>query len=187
MTDGLRRGCAPLDIPVLETDRLILRGLEVADVPAIAALHGDPEVVRYIGGVTDATASGALGKIFYYTGHWAAFGCGKWAVVEKESGRLVGRTGFLDLPYDWPGLELGWTFARDAWGKGYATESARAARDWGFRVLGAERILSMIDPDNTSSQAVARRIGASPWRTHLHDGHTQMLWSITRAAWERLA
>lgn len=187
MTEGLTRGCPPLAIPALETDRLILRGFEPGDAPALAAIQGDAEVVRYLGGVTDETLIGALDRLLIYLGHWSAFGCGKWAVEEKATGRMIGRVGYLDPPYDWPGLELGWTFARDAWGKGYATEAALAARDWGFTVLGADRIISMIDPRNTASQAVARRIGEREWQPFLHRGVEQTLWAITRDAWEKRA
>jgi RimJ/RimL family protein N-acetyltransferase len=187
MTEGLHRGCAPLDIPVLETERLVLRALNGSDAPAIAALHGNMDVMRYLGGKTDDTLFAAYDAILKWTGHWALHGCGKWAVAEKVSGALVGRVGYLDTPYEWPGLELGWTFAPVAWGKGYATEASAAARDWGFRVLGAERIISMIDLRNTASQAVARRIGETPWQPFAFRGIDNMLWSMTRAEWQALA
>lgn len=160
MTEGLTRGCPPLAIPALETDRLILRGFEPGDAPALAAIQGDAEVVRYLGGVTDETLIGALDRLLIYLGHWSAFGCGKWAVEEKATGRMIGRVGYLDPPYDWPGLELGWTFARDAWGKGYATEAAAAAIDWAFAHLGWDDVIHCIDPANVASQALAQRLGS---------------------------
>ncbi|MCC6918487.1 MAG: GNAT family N-acetyltransferase [Alphaproteobacteria bacterium] len=171
-------------VPVIETPRLLMRGLEAADAPALARIHGDAEVMRFLGGRTDDTLPGAYDKILLYVGHWVLHGCGKWAVVEKSSGRLVGRTGFIDAPYEWPGLELGWTFGRESWGKGYATESALAARDWAFTQLGVTSILSMIAPANAASQRVAARIGETPWNPYLHrDGAEQMLWAITRETW----
>jgi len=183
MTGPTTRGCPPFDIPVLETERLLLRGMAPADAPALAVIHGDPEVVRFIGGQADPSLPGAYDKVLLYTGHWALYGCGKWAVVEKATGKLVGRTGFLDSPHEWPGVELGWTFGRASWGKGYATESALAARDWAFERLGIDRVLSMIDPANTSSQRVARRIGETVWKPFMHRGVEQTLWSITREEW----
>lgn len=184
MNDGLKRGCAPLDIPVLETERLILRALRGEDTPALAAIHGDAEVMRFLGdGKPEPSLAEAYRVIMTYTGHWSLHGCGKWAVEEKATGRLVGRTGFIDQPYDWPGLELGWTLARESWGKGYATESALAARDWAFQVLGADRVLSMINPGNHASQAVARRIGETYGKPFNLFGGEQMLWSITRDEW----
>lgn len=188
MTEGLKRGCAPLDIPVLETERLILRGMAPEDAPDLAAIHGDPEAMRYIGGKSDPSLAEAYRSIMVYTSHWSLHGCGKWAVIEKASGRLVGRTGYLDTPYEWPGLELGWTFNRTSWGKGYATESAIPARDWAFTVLGADRVISMIHPENRASQAVARWVGETPWKPFLYrDGTENMLWSITRAEWKALS
>ncbi len=179
----LNRTCAPLDIPSIETERLLLRAFTAEDVAPLAAIHGDARTMVYLGGVTDDTLLGAYDKILAYLGHWALNGFGRWAVVEKSSGRMVGRTGFLDAPDDWPGCELGWTFARDQWGKGYATEAAIAARDFGFERLGMTRIFSMIHPDNTPSQGVARRLGESPWKPFTFKGVESVLWSITRDAW----
>lgn len=186
MTETKKRGCAPLDIPVLETERLILRGFRAADAPDLAAIHGDEQTMRYLGGVFDASLAEAYKSMMVYTGHWSLHGCGKWAVEEKASGRLVGRTGYMDPPYEWPGLELGWTFNRETWGKGYATESAVAARDWAFDVLGVEHVMSMIDPENAASQAVARKVGEQPWRPFVYRGHENMLWKITRTEWQAL-
>lgn len=173
----------PLEIPSLETERLILRPFDVADSQALAAIHGDEETMRFLGGQTDGTLLGAYDKILAYTGHWALHGYGRWAVTERATGRVIGRTGFLDAPYEWPGNELGWTLLRETWGKGYATEAATAARDFGFREIGMERVISMIHPDNTSSQAVARRLGETPWKPFTFRGADCMLWSITRAEW----
>lgn len=183
MTDGLKRGCAPLEIPVLETERLILRGFRPEDTPALAEIHGDPETMRYLGGKHDDSLAEAYRSIMVYTGHWSLHGCGKWAVEEKATGRFVGRTGYLDTPYEWPGLELGWTFNRECWGKGYATESAIPARDWAFEVLGAERVISMINVKNLASQAVAKKVRETPWKPYTYRGEETVLWSITRDEW----
>lgn len=91
-------------------------------------------------------------------GHLYLRGFSQSAVVEKESGRVIGRGG-LWRPEGWPGLEVGWVLARDAWGKGYATELGAASRDHAFTALGAEWLCSLIHPDNTASVAVALRIG----------------------------
>lgn len=183
----LKRTCPPLDIPVLETERLILRAFTMDDVAPLAAIHGDERTMLYLGGVTDGTLLGAYDKILAYLGHWALNGFGRWAVVEKASGRMIGRTGFLDAPDEWPGTELGWTFLREMWGKGYATEAAIAARDFGFGTLGMERVFSMIHPENTPSQAVARRLGETPWKPFTFKGHDNMLWSVTREDWLKRA
>ncbi len=143
-------------IPTLTTERLELRAFTEADFETWAGIVADPEVARYIGGVRDRMQ--AWLRIAAYLGHWQLRGYGQWAVVERDSGRLVGRSG-LWFPEGWPELEVGWTFARSAWGNGYATEAARAAVEWGRTELGLRRIASAIAPGNTRSIAVAERLG----------------------------
>jgi RimJ/RimL family protein N-acetyltransferase len=79
-------------------------------------------------------------------------------VEEKSSGRVVGRIGFMD-PVGWPGFELGWTLARDSWGKGYATEGARRALEYAFTEMDRDHVISLIAPDNVASIKVAERLG----------------------------
>ncbi|HEY8205571.1 MAG TPA: GNAT family N-acetyltransferase, partial [Pyrinomonadaceae bacterium] len=85
-------------------------------------------------------------------------GYGIWAVEEKSSGRVVGRIGFMN-PVGWPGFELGWTLARDSWGKGYATEGARRALEYAFTEMNRDHVISLIAPDNLASIRVAERLG----------------------------
>jgi RimJ/RimL family protein N-acetyltransferase len=87
------------------------------------------------------------------------FGCAMFCVVEKSSGRWIGRLGPW-VPDGWPGTEVGWGLVREAWGKGYATEGAAASIDWAFDRLGWSDVIHCIDPDNAPSQAVARRLGS---------------------------
>jgi TPP-dependent pyruvate/acetoin dehydrogenase alpha subunit len=94
-------------------------------------------------------------------GSWHVLGFGAFSVIRKSDNRWIGRVGPLH-PEGWPGDEMGWTLARGAWGNGYATEAARAATEWAFAHLGWSRIIHCIAPDNTASQAVARRLGSSP-------------------------
>jgi RimJ/RimL family protein N-acetyltransferase len=91
-------------------------------------------------------------------GHWYYRGFGIWAVEEKSSGRVVGRIGFMD-PFGWPGFELGWTLARDSWGKGYATEGARRALEYAFTEMNRDHVISLIAPENVASIKVAERLG----------------------------
>lgn len=177
------RTCPALDIPTIETERLVLRAFREGDAEPLAAIHGDEQVMRYLGGMTDGSAHSAFNTILGYLGHWHLRGFGRWAVEEKASGRMIGRTGFYENAHEWPGNELGWTFVREMWGKGYATEAARAARDFGFERLGMSRVFSMINPQNAASQAVAKRLGETPWKVFPFKGTENMLWSITREEW----
>ena len=87
-------------------------------------------------------------------------GGGQWAVGDKSSGTLLGRAG-LNLPErpDWPGIEVGWTVDPKHWGHGYTTEAATGAVEYGFDVVGADELFSVILPENTRSTAVAMRLG----------------------------
>src|SRR5437868_1248835 len=109
----------------LETDRLILRMFRESDLDAYAEMCGDAEVIKYLGGVP-MTRSEAWRNMAMVLGHWQLRGFGLWAVEDRHSGVLVGRVGCW-RPEGWPGLELAWTLRRAFWGRGYATEAARAA------------------------------------------------------------
>src|ERR1700755_2073642 len=94
-------------------------------------------------------------------GYWHLRGYGFWAVEERASGELVGRVGCWE-PEGWPSLEVGWTLRRAYWGRGYATEAARAALEYAFETLDQTHVISLIDPNNTNSIRVAERLGERP-------------------------
>jgi RimJ/RimL family protein N-acetyltransferase len=141
----------------LETERLIMRMWRESDFDEYAELCADPEVMRFLGGkVFDRTE--AWRQMASMIGHWYLRGYGIWAVEEKESGRLAGRIGCIN-PEGWPGFEVGWTLRREFWGKGYATEAARRALEYGFHDLDRPHIISLIHPENRASIRVAERLG----------------------------
>jgi RimJ/RimL family protein N-acetyltransferase len=158
-------------IPRLTTERLILRGFVEEDLDEWAAIVADSEVQRFTGGVLNRMD--AWLRMAAYHGHWVLRGYGIWAVVSRDSGRLLGRAG-LWYPAGWPELEVGWTLGRFAWGNGYATEAGRAAVEWGRATLGLERIASVIDPQNERSIAVAKRLGMTYDRAAAMDGGDAM-------------
>ena len=163
-------------IPTLATERLTLRAFEDSDLDAWAAIVSDPEGQRYVGGVL--SRADAWLRMAAYHGHWVLRGYGQWAVVENESGRLVGRAG-LWFPEGWPEREVGWTLARDVWGQGYATEAGRAAIEWGREALGMTRIASVINPENARSIAVAERLGMTFDRTGEVDGDPMSVYAMS--------
>jgi len=93
-------------------------------------------------------------------GSWTLKGFGMFSVIDKASGRWLGRVGPWQ-PEGWPGTEVGWGLLRSEWGKGYAQESATAAIDWAFAALGWSEVIHIIALDNVPSQALARRLGAA--------------------------
>jgi RimJ/RimL family protein N-acetyltransferase len=144
--------------PTLTTDRLILRPPVYADFEAWVAFAADPEVNKYLGGVQTRTA--AWRGIAVMAGAWSLMGYSMFSVIERSSGRWVGRLGPWQ-PEGWPGTEIGWGLAREAWGKGYALEGATAAIDWAFAELGWKEIIHCIDPQNIASQNLAKRLGST--------------------------
>jgi RimJ/RimL family protein N-acetyltransferase len=148
------------------------------DFEAYAKLTADPEVMRFIGGKTFDRLEAWRGMAFI-VGHWQLLGYGHWAVEEKSTGNLIGRIGFLN-PATWPGFELGWTLAREYWGRGYATEGARRALQYGFEELDRSHVISLIHPDNKASIRVAERLGEKvEGTTHLL-GHDVLIYGIDR-------
>ncbi len=145
------------DFPVLETERLILRVPEEADLDAFAEMMADPECARFLGGVVPRAV--VWRSLAALAGSWVIKGYGMFSVVEKGSGRWVGRIGPWS-PEGWPGTEVAWGMNRWAWGKGYATEAATVCIDFAFGTLGWDEVIHTIDPDNAPSQAVARRVGS---------------------------
>ena len=144
-------------VPVIETERLRLRLPRADDLDRFAEMYGDPEVMRYVGTGQTGTREDAWRGIAMMLGQWVMRGYGMYA-VEDRSGRLLGRAGLIH-PEGWPGLEIGWTFIRDSWGRGYATEAAKAALEDAFGRLRVQRLISLIHPENRASIRVAEKLG----------------------------
>jgi RimJ/RimL family protein N-acetyltransferase len=102
-----------------------------------------------------------------------------WALARRGDDRMIGRVGFIN-PEGWPGFEIGWTLARSEWGKGYATEAARRALAYAFDVMGREKVISVIHPENAASIRVAERIGERFERIELVKGEERLIYSIAR-------
>jgi RimJ/RimL family protein N-acetyltransferase len=146
-----------LDDLLIETPRLILRLPRTEDLDGWAAMMADEEAAKFIGGVMPRSVSWR--GMMTIIGSWHALGFGMFSVIEKSTGRWVGRLGPW-MPDGWPGTEVGWAIARDCWGRGYAPEGAQAATQWAFEHLGWDRVIHCIDPANVASQVVARKLGS---------------------------
>jgi RimJ/RimL family protein N-acetyltransferase len=175
-----------LDALQIETPRLLLRIPRAEDLDAFAAMMADEEVARYIGGT--APRSTAWRALMGLIGAWHAYGFAMFSVIEKATGRWVGRLGPW-RPEGWPGPEVGWAIVRDCWGRGYATEGAAAAIDWAFDHLGWTEVIHCIDPANVASQCVARKLGSrnrGPGRLPdpFHEAPIE-IWGQTREEWRQ--
>jgi RimJ/RimL family protein N-acetyltransferase len=173
-----------LDVPVIETPRLILRQWRSEDVAPYTAMLSDPATARFItvdGKPVEDEMTGWRHTVVM-AGHWAIHGAGMFAVEEKHSGKFVGRVGPW-YPPAWPDFEVGWGIAKDARGKGYASEAAAATIDWAFANFEISQVIHCIDRENIGSQGVARRLGASKGKQIELFGHPADMWVTTRDGW----
>jgi RimJ/RimL family protein N-acetyltransferase len=164
---------------LIETERLLLRPLTVGDIDAIVAIHAEPEVVRFMGLFDRRRVTEWLSLVEQ---DYAEGRPGRLAVIERASGRLLGRSG---LKY-WPQFsetELGWVLHPEAWGHGYATEAGSGSSEWAFRNLDVRYLTAMVRPDNHRSIAVAQRIGMSPLRSDTLLGELVTVYAISRDEW----
>lgn len=167
----------------IESERLLLRRIELADLGYYAAIHADPEVARYIGHGQPRPASETEGWLRAILDSYAKAALGQLAVVRKSDGALIGRCGLSDaaieaqrdpaairkgwffsahVPAATPVTllpELGYTFGRQAWGQGFASEAAGRIYQYVLEHRDFAEIMSVIHPDNQASLGVARKFG----------------------------
>jgi RimJ/RimL family protein N-acetyltransferase len=170
--------------PTLKTERLILRPPEPQDLDPWADFMGDAEASRFLGGAQPRPL--AWRSLTGTVGAWALYGFSMFSVVEKASGRWIGRVGPIH-PEGWPGTEVGWGLVRESWGRGYATEAAAACIDWALDTLGWDDVIHTIDPENRASQAVAIRLGSENRGPGAlpppYEGQPVDIWGQSREAW----
>ena len=146
---------------IIETDRLLLRKLTPDDLPTLRRLlQDDQAMVAYEGAFSDAEVQDWLDRQLARYQRWRF---GLWAVLLRESGQVIGQCGLTMQP--WKGqevLEIGYLLERAHWHHGYATEAARACKDYAFATLGATEVCSIIRDTNLASQRVALRNGMTP-------------------------
>ncbi|GAA4353047.1 GNAT family N-acetyltransferase [Kangiella taiwanensis] len=145
-------------IPALQTERLTLRVFKRSDLEDYYEMMADPDITRYLMSGEPMSRHDAWRSIATMAGHWVLHGHGQWAIEEKESGDFVGRCGIIE-PEGWPDKEVGWVLHKRAWGKGYASEAAEAALGYAFGRMKLTRMISLIQPGNDKSVAVAERVG----------------------------
>ena len=161
---------------MIQTERLLLRKPRRDD--DLTEFAADAEVQRWIGPASRPPAE----LLELWIGRWERNGVGQF-IVELD-GEIIGRVGFIvwdrrtwetsayELVGDNAETELGWAILNRRWGRGYATEAARAARAW----IERERIISLIHPENVRSQRVAEKLGASPTERVLTPGGPADVW-----------
>lgn len=168
----------------LETERLLLRTPQPGDFEDVATMLADPVCMMHLGGVQPRST--AWRTFCTMLGGWVMLGFGMFSVIEKSSGRWVGRIGPIH-PEGWPGPEVGWAVITDVQGKGYAFEAAKASIDHVFDDLGWTEVIHCIEDSNLRSAALARRLGSEPLRTAVMPPPLEKIevrvWGQTREAW----
>jgi RimJ/RimL family protein N-acetyltransferase len=166
---------------ILETSRLILREFTWQDVDALARVLSDPEAMRFYPAPLDRV--GVEQWIARNMRRYEENGHGLWAMLLKSSGELIGDCGLTVQNVDHvEEIEIGYHVRRDLWGQGLAPEAARGCRDYGFAKLSAERLISLIRPENIPSRRVAEKNGMTVWKEIVWRGLPHLVYAIERDA-----
>jgi [ribosomal protein S5]-alanine N-acetyltransferase len=165
-------------LPIL-TERLEIRVFDPGDLHALHAVYGDPEVTRWMPAYS--TIEHTRRALEKHVAAGRAGGPALWAVVERASGELIGDAGFAPLDGVGPEVELGYTLGRHWWGRGYATEAARACLAEAFGPLGLERVVAVVRPENDASIHVLEKLGMMREGTRFAHGAEHLLYATSAA------
>lgn len=162
------------------TRRLSYRPVASDDVEAIHAIWSDPEVVRYLPSEPDASIDETAERVDRHRQRFEQTGFGLCAVVERESGDVVGVCGLFGVEWVGPDVEIAYHFARRVWGRGYATEAAGAWLEQAFGRLRLPRVVALAYPANRASTRVMEKIGMNdPYEVERY-GETLVQYSLDR-------
>ncbi len=183
-----RRASPSPTLIVMETVRLVLRRLRPDDLDALAALYRDPEIRRYFPDGTRTREETEEELTWFLNGHPRDPRLGLWATIDKATGAFIGRCGLLPWTIEGrPEVEVAYLLDRAYWGRGLASEAARAIVHHAFTVLDVVRLISLVDPANVASQRVATSAGMC-WTGELDasdEGAPARVYAVTRETFER--
>ena len=162
----------------LETERLIIRSFTMDDADAMFKVFGDPETMRFFGIWLATSVENARRFIRWVTGMETEHGYSFWAVVEKESGEVIGDCGLAPLEGEGPEVELGCDLRRDQWNKGYATEAGRACLEYGFKELKLRRIVAVTNPQNLGARRALQKLGFAEIGKGEHYGSESVIFEV---------
>jgi [ribosomal protein S5]-alanine N-acetyltransferase len=165
----------------LTTPRLHLRPFTLADHEQIHVVYADPEVMRYVGHGAHQTLAETANALRIYGDVLTRRGYSFLAVTERATGRLIGDGGLHPLGGVGPDVELGYTLARTAWGRGYATELGRALIDYAFTVLQVPRVVAQVEPGNAASRNVLTKLGMTEREERTAYGRPHLLYAVENA------
>lgn len=153
--------------PIIVTPRLLLREFVPEDAPALYELNSEVEAMKYTGDSAFASIEEAEDFVRRY-GHYRDHGYGRWSVLLRETGKFIGWCGlkFNELEQ----VDIGFRFSSKHWGKGYATEAARASLAYGFGELGMTEIFGRAARANVASIRVLEKLGMTYWKEGACEG-----------------
>ncbi|MBS1564622.1 MAG: GNAT family N-acetyltransferase [Bacteroidetes bacterium] len=172
-----------------ETERLLLREILPSDDEGMFALDSDAAVHRYLGNKPVKSIEESRQLIAFIRQQYIDNGIGRWAVIEKATGDFIGWSGLKLVTEPTNGhthfYDVGYRLIRQYWGKGFATESARVALQYGFETLEQDMLYGMADVENLASGNVLEKIGMKRGETFLVQGIPHYWFSISRDAWRK--
>jgi GrpB-like predicted nucleotidyltransferase (UPF0157 family)/GNAT superfamily N-acetyltransferase len=144
----------------LETERLILKTPELSDLDNLVVLRSDPDVMKYTGDDVQEKEE-VKEALDFFISYYDKHGMGFFSVFEKETGSFIGQAGLFHLLFDdtQPEIEIAYRLHKKFWGKGYATELAKAIIQWGFQHLSKDKLIASSYPENVFSQKVLTKAG----------------------------
>ena len=172
----------PYDI-ILETKRLIIREHVLSDAPFFFTLNSNYNVVKYTGDSSFKTIEEAEKIVQYVINQYKENGYGRWLVTEKETGNPIGWCG-LKFHTDTKETDIGYRLLENAWGKGYATESAKACIDYGFNHFNLNRIIGDAMKENTASINVFKKLGMTYLKDSLLDNIESVVYELKKESYK---
>jgi [ribosomal protein S5]-alanine N-acetyltransferase len=171
---------------IFETERLLIRNwMPEEDAVYAFAIYGDPDVTSFIGSMVEESVESQKVRLKKIVTRFAQInnGTGFWAILQKDSGEIIGASLLKQLPDNEGNLtnnyEVGWHLRKVSWGKGYATEAGRGALEYGFKILNLPIIYAVAHPENYASIRVMQRLNMIPMgRTNKYYGKETELYKL---------
>ncbi|MCG8428800.1 MAG: GNAT family N-acetyltransferase [Chromatiales bacterium] len=165
---------------ICETERMLIRSLSLHDLPELSLMLSDPDVMKHsIRGICDEAATRKF--IEWCLSCYDSHGFGPWALIDKQDSQLIGfcgigpeRVGSIEE------IDLGYRLAKRYWGRGLASESAKAVLDYAFNEKQLDSVVVIIEPENVASIRVAEKVGFSGFENILFHDRPVRLYRMTR-------
>jgi len=168
---------------LIETERLLMRPPARDDLPALIQMRSDEDVSRYLGGAAMQSPEALDKRLDFYINCHTRYGFAMGALLRKADGAMIGWGGLQPLE-ETGEIEVGYSFAKAHWGRGYATETAAAWLRYGFERAGLARIVAVASPENTASRRVMEKLGMRYEKTEPHYGADCVFYAISREEFE---